>query len=102
MKRIIYPNEHGTIGIIVPSPQWPITDYETGLKDVPKGVPFKIVDITDIPEDRTFRQFWTAEFDEPDGYGLGPKAWYRRIKDWQSLKNILAWEIETYGAVQDD
>lgn len=28
-------------------------------KDVPTGKPFEIVDVTDIPEDRTFRGAWT-------------------------------------------
>jgi hypothetical protein len=27
-------------------------------KDVPAGKPYKIVDVTDIPEDRTFRSAW--------------------------------------------
>lgn len=27
-------------------------------KDVPAGKPFKIVDVSDIPEDRTFRAAW--------------------------------------------
>ena len=27
-------------------------------KDVPEGKPFKIVDVTDIPSDRTFRNAW--------------------------------------------
>lgn len=27
-------------------------------KDVPEGKPYKIVDVSDIPEDRTFRNAW--------------------------------------------
>lgn len=27
-------------------------------KDVPEGKPYKIVDVSDIPEDRTFRDAW--------------------------------------------
>jgi hypothetical protein len=45
---------------------------EIGQKDVPAGVPFWIVEVADIPADRTFRDAW--ELDEaamgvPDGYG---------------------------------
>ena len=31
------------------------------LKDVPAGLPFKIVDVSEIPEDRTFRAAWEAD-----------------------------------------
>ena len=38
------------------------TDHEfmewIANKDVPAGKPFKIVDVTDIPSDRTFRDAW--------------------------------------------
>jgi hypothetical protein len=28
------------------------------MKDMPAGKPYKIVDVADIPEDRTFRNAW--------------------------------------------
>jgi hypothetical protein len=31
---------------------------EIALKDVPEGKPYKIVDVSDIPTDRTFRNAW--------------------------------------------
>lgn len=45
---------------------------QIGQKDVPAGIPFWIVDASDVPADRTFRDAW--ELDEaamgvPDGYG---------------------------------
>ena len=59
-KRIIYPNENGGVSIIIPSPEAieTMTIEEIAAKDVPSGIEFKIVDITDIPEDRTFRNAW--------------------------------------------
>lgn len=40
------------------------------LKDVPTGVPFKIVDVVDIPTDRTFRAAWSVDTDLlTDGVG---------------------------------
>ena len=38
-------------------------------KDVPAGVPYKIIDATDVPSDRTFREAWEADFTEFDGVG---------------------------------
>ena len=38
-------------------------------KDVPADIPFKIVDIAEIPRDRTFRAAWDADFTAPDGVG---------------------------------
>ena len=53
MKRIIYQNETGGVSIIIPT-----ESVELALKDVPEGVPYTIVDATEIPEDRTFRAAW--------------------------------------------
>ena len=59
-KRIIYPIDNGGVAIIVPSPEY-IAEHtieELAAKDVPEGKPFKIVDVTEIPSDRTFRDAW--------------------------------------------
>lgn len=53
MKRIIYPTDDGGVAIIIPA-----ESVEAALKDVPEGKPYKIVDASDIPEDRTFRAAW--------------------------------------------
>lgn len=58
MKRIIYPNGDNGVCVIVPSPNWKKTIEELAAKDVPEGVPYKIVDVSEIPEDRTFRNAW--------------------------------------------
>jgi len=56
MKRIIYQNETGGVSIIIPTGELPIE--EVAAKDVPEGVPYEIVDETDIPSDRYFRNAW--------------------------------------------
>ena len=56
--RIIYQTPEGGVAVIVPAPDCGLTVEEIAAKDVPKGFPFKIVDATDIPEDRTFRNAW--------------------------------------------
>jgi len=58
MTRIIYPNNEGGVSVIVPSPNWNGTIEELASKDVPAGKPFKIVDASEIPSDRTFRNAW--------------------------------------------
>ncbi len=57
-QRIIYPNDDGGVSIIIPAPDCGLSIEEIALKDVPKGKPYKIVDVSDIPSDRTFRNAW--------------------------------------------
>ena len=66
-KRIIYPTDTG-LAVIVPC-DCGLTIDEIAKKDVPTGVKYKIVDVADIPSDRTFRNAWTADFTEFDGAG---------------------------------
>ena len=73
--RIIYPSNDG-VAIIIPAPDCGLSAEEIARKDVPAGVPYKIVDVSDIPSDRTFRAAWETQIDEPDGYGIGSEAWF--------------------------
>ena len=59
-KRIIYPTDNGGVAVIVPSPEYleTYTIEELAAKDVPAGKEYKIVNTTDIPSDRTFRNAW--------------------------------------------
>lgn len=57
-KRIIFKNAEGGVSIIIPAPDCGLTIEEIAAKDLPSGVPYKIVDVTDIPTDRTFRNAW--------------------------------------------
>lgn len=59
-KRIIFPNDDGGVSILIPSPEYLAehTIEELAAKDVPAGKTYKIVDVSDIPEDRTFRNAW--------------------------------------------
>lgn len=72
MQKIVFRNQDGSVGVIHPT-QEAIDAFgiETiALKDVPHGLPYKIVDESEIPSDRTFRNAW--EWDstiEHDGVG---------------------------------
>jgi hypothetical protein len=59
-QRIIYPNDDGGVSILIPSPEYLETHTieELAAKDVPADKPYKIVDVADIPTDRTFRNAW--------------------------------------------
>jgi hypothetical protein len=57
-QRIIYPNDDGGVAIIIPAPECVLTIEEIAAKSVPEGKPYKIVDVADIPTDRTFRNAW--------------------------------------------
>lgn len=57
-QRIIYPNDDGGVSIIVPAAECGLSIEQIAAKDVPAGKPYKIVDVADIPEDRTFRSAW--------------------------------------------
>jgi len=68
-KRIIYKNTDGSIGIIVPA-DCGLTVEQIAQKDVPTGYKYKIVDVSDISSDRTFRNAWTIDDAElTDGVG---------------------------------
>ena len=57
-QRIIYSTDNGGVAVIVPAPECGLTIEQIAAKDVPAGKPFKIVDVADIPSDRTFRNAW--------------------------------------------
>jgi hypothetical protein len=60
MKRIIYKNLDNSVSIIVPSDEalQSMTIEQIANKDVPANTPYKIVDVSEIPTDRTFRNAW--------------------------------------------
>ena len=68
---------NGTLAILQRNPEqinpdtgvlW--TDEEVAQKDVPKGFKYKIIDDTEEPTDRSFRDAWEADdSDLTDGVG---------------------------------
>jgi hypothetical protein len=68
-KRIIYKNDNGTVAIIVPI-DCGLTVEQIAQKDVPTGKSYKIVNVSEISSDRTFRNAWTIDDAElTDGVG---------------------------------
>ena len=58
-KRIIYTRDDGGLTILIPSANCDKTIEQLQKKDVPSGKTSYIVDKSDIPTDRSFRNAWT-------------------------------------------
>jgi hypothetical protein len=70
--RILYMAEDGILAVIVPSFEClkTRTIQEIADKDVPDGLPYKIVHVSDIPSERDFRAAWEIDQEElTDGIG---------------------------------
>ena len=97
MRRIIYPNKDGGIAIIIPSSECleSLSIEAIAMKDVPFGLPYKIIDTADLPADRTFRAAWEADFSKPDGagadYGVGSE---RDVVAWNEDGSPVVKEVE--------
>jgi hypothetical protein len=72
MQAIIYLQDNGVIAVVHPSPE-AVQVYgieAIALKDVPEGKPFKIIDASQVPQDREARMAWKVSEDElTDGVG---------------------------------
>ena len=70
MKLAIFPNTEGTISVLVPAPNCGLTLEQICQKDVPTGTKFKIIDSSELPADREFRNAWNYDFTNSyDGVG---------------------------------
>jgi hypothetical protein len=60
MKKIIYKNSEGGVSVVTPTPEYLLTHTveDCIAKDIPENTPYKIVDASEIPSDRTFRNAW--------------------------------------------
>ena len=66
-QRIIFPLETG-IAVMIPTGD--LSVEETALKDVPTGVKYKIINVSDLPQERDFRNAWEFDFTtDYDGVG---------------------------------
>jgi hypothetical protein len=69
-KRIIYKKDDSVVSIIVPITESGLTVEQIAKKDVPTGKKYKIVDVSEISSDRTFRGAWAIDDSElTDGVG---------------------------------
>ena len=77
--RILFKQDDGTVAIIIPvlteinpDTDKPYTIEEIAAKDVPTGYKYKIVEDSEVPTDRSFRDAWTVDDNDlTDGTGSG-------------------------------
>jgi len=67
-KVIIYPWE-GHLAVSWPNPNSKKTLKEIAESGTPEGLPYRIINESDLPDDWTFFDAWTADFSNPDGVG---------------------------------
>lgn len=70
-QRIIFQLEGQPVSVLIPC-DCGLPIERIGQKDVPTGVPFWIVGVDAIPDDRTFRDAWEIDVSalgEPSGHG---------------------------------
>ena len=58
-KRIVYIEDDGSVSVICPSDNTSLTLEEIQAKDVPTGKTSYIIDKSEVPTDRSFRNAWT-------------------------------------------
>lgn len=61
--KIIYKNDAGGVSVVHPTVEALaiLTIDEIAQRSVPTGKPYKIVDESEIPTDRTYRDAWTID-----------------------------------------
>ena len=57
-KVAVIINDDGTIGILHPGKNTELTFEQICEKDIPDGATYHIIDSSEIPKDRTFRNAW--------------------------------------------
>jgi hypothetical protein len=76
--RIIYRQPNGRVAVIYPAPE-ALERYgieAIARKDVPPGLPFKIIDSSELPTDQTHRDRWTCDDAIlTDGVGNATNDW---------------------------
>ena len=60
-QRIIYQTDNGGVAVITPWLESGLTIEQIALKDVPFGKPFRIINVSDLPSDRSTRHLWTVD-----------------------------------------
>jgi len=75
-NKIVFIQNNGNLALMYPALDCGISVSEIARKDVPAGLPYRIVSDTDIPTDHEYFDAWTIDMSKPDGYGVGPEAWY--------------------------
>ena len=70
MKCIVYNNQENRVSIVHPAPKFSEQIEMIADKDVPSGILYKILNVSDLPS-REFRSAWAIEITESNSDGKG-------------------------------
>ena len=59
MSKVLVYKENDTLIVVHPTGEVPIE--QVAKNDIPAGLPYKIMDVSGIPTDRTFRDAWDMD-----------------------------------------
>jgi hypothetical protein len=85
-KVIIYPKDDGSIGLIVPLTECGLTVEEIAIKDTGNGVPYRIVNRSELPDHHELFNAWQADFSKPDGVGVHHDEWFKAVEEGRKLE----------------
>ncbi len=67
-KRIVYISVDGMVCIVCPAAEYRLegesdVDFfnRVAIRSVPDGLPYRVIDASEVPTDRTFRDAWTPD-----------------------------------------
>ncbi len=59
--RIIYRKDDGGVAIVTPIPSPETTLEEAIERTVPPGVPYRVIDVSELPSEKKYRNAWIWE-----------------------------------------
>jgi hypothetical protein len=96
MKRIIFKRKDNGVTILDPASNYPqrnplgLTVEQVAKKDSEAGQPYWIVDASEVPTDKTFRNAWTVDetATPPDGYGASDEESAEIVAELYVLRTV--------------
>ncbi len=91
MKVIIYTNSENELCIVRPVEQFSeiVTIDDIAHASVPAGIPFKIIDDSNLPTDRAFRNAWEVDTTtNPDGVAVEDGVVITTVDGFQLVKGM--------------
>ena len=105
-SRIIYTTDEGTVAILIPTDECGLSIEEIAAKDVPEGKEYKIVDVSELSSDRTFRNAWVLDneitVDIPKAKVITKNKLREKRKPLLEAQDILFMQAQESGSDTSD
>jgi hypothetical protein len=103
-ERIIYPTANGGVAVVTPTGELPIEELITRV--VPLGVSYEIIEVDQIPNDRTFRAAWVMgdccidhDIDKCKAIGHDKRR-TKRAEEFAPFDEVIAKQIPGVSAAE--